>query len=66
MRGSVHYHCLFWIDDDFGTPEGLDLAKDFIDKHVRATVPDARIHPDQHNLVKTLQTINVRSLVAES
>ena len=59
MRGSPHLHALIWTSDcPTLTSENKEVYVEFIDKHVKAFLPDEQTDLELHELVKTYQRHN--------
>ena len=55
QRGSVHYHVLFWLEN-FSDLNDAAAVVQFIDKVISTELPDEKLDPELHNLVKRYQT----------
>ncbi len=57
MRGSVHYHCLFWIDDppNFEDLDNVEALVSFIDHHITVRIPAKDEDSHLHALTNSLQ-----------
>lgn len=56
MRGSPHLHSLIWTEDcPKLTSETREAYREFIDKHVRAYLPNKDDNPELHDLVNFYQ-----------